>query len=82
MPERLGSNALPALRRRVADYGKKVSGLEQYSIRRYAEAFEVVPRTLAENSGLPASDVVAGLYAAHAAGQTGAGVDIESGAPR
>jgi T-complex protein 1 subunit theta len=39
------------------------------------------PRTLAENSGLQASDVVSSLYAAHAAGDANAGVDIEGGAP-
>jgi T-complex protein 1 subunit theta len=49
------------------------SGLEQYAISKYAEAFEVVPRTLAENSGLDASAAVSGLYAAHASGQTNAG---------
>lgn len=43
---------------------------------------QVVPRTLAENSGLNATDVVSGLYAAHAEGKTGAGVDIETGVAR
>jgi len=53
----------------VADFGKKQTGLDQYAIARFAEALEVVPRTIAENSGLPASEVVARLYAAHSAGQ-------------
>lgn len=39
-------------------------------------------RTIAENSGIPATEAVAALYAAHAAGQATAGLDIESGAPR
>ena len=39
-------------------------------------------RTLAENSGLQASDVVSSLYAAHAGGDANAGVDIEGGAPK
>lgn len=43
---------------------------------------QVVPRTLAENSGLNASDVVASLAAAHASGQASAGVDLETGEPR
>lgn len=47
---------------------------------RYAEALEVVPRTIAENSGLNATDAVAALYTAHAAGQTSAGLDVETGA--
>lgn len=42
----------------------------------------MVPRTIAENSGLNASDVVASLAAAHASGQSRAGVDIDTGEPR
>ncbi len=42
----------------------------------------MVPRTISENSGLNATDVVAGLAAAHAAGDAAAGVDIETGEPR
>ncbi|CAN9219107.1 unnamed protein product [Alternaria alternata] len=62
----------------------KTSGLAQYSIRKYAEAFEVIPRTLAESAGLDATEVLAKLYVAHAA-QKGrkddewtVGVDIEN----
>uniref|UniRef100_A0A383VL87 CCT-theta n=1 Tax=Tetradesmus obliquus TaxID=3088 RepID=A0A383VL87_TETOB len=68
--------------RQVADFGKKQTGLDQYAIARFAEALEVVPRTIAENSGLQASEVLARLYAAHAQGQVNAGVCIESGAPK
>ncbi|KAF2735972.1 t-complex protein-like protein 1 [Polyplosphaeria fusca] len=62
----------------------KTQGLSQYSIRKYAEAFEVIPRTLAESAGLDATEVLARLYSAHAA-QKGKqdeewtiGVDIEN----
>lgn len=68
--------------RQVADFGKKQTGLDQYAIARFAEALEVVPRTIAENSGLPATEVMARLYAAHSAGQVNTGVDIETGAPK
>lgn len=70
------------LARRLADYARKQTGLEQYAITKYAEAFEVVPRTLAENSGLNATDILSALYAAHAEGKTRTGVDIETGEPR
>ncbi|EIW72779.1 hypothetical protein TREMEDRAFT_41975 [Tremella mesenterica DSM 1558] len=66
------------LARRVAAYGGKTAGLAQHSIRRWAEACEVVPRTLAENAGLNAEDVVSSLYKAHADGELESGVDIES----
>lgn len=42
---------------------------------------QVVPRTIAENSGLDATAAVAALAAAHAAGQRAAGLDVETGAP-
>jgi T-complex protein 1 subunit theta len=68
--------------KQVAEYGKKQTGLDQYAIVKFAEAFEAIPRTLAENSGLNATDTLSALYAAHAAGQVGAGVDIETGSPK
>ena len=42
---------------------------------------QVVPRTIAENSGLDATAAVAALAAAHAGGQPRAGLDVETGAP-
>jgi T-complex protein 1 subunit theta len=63
---------------RISTFGGKTAGLAQHSIRRWAEALEVVPRTLAENAGLNAEDVVSSLYKAHADGQSDAGVDIDS----
>ena len=62
---------------RISTFGGKTAGLAQHSIKRWAEAMEVVPRTLAENAGLNAEDVVSALYKAHADGQTDAGVDID-----
>lgn len=44
----------------VAEFGRKQTGLDQYAIVKFAEAFEIVPRMLAENSGLNATDVVGG----------------------
>lgn len=69
---------------RIKAIADRTSGLAQYSIRKFAEAFEVVPRTLAESAGLDATEVLARLYVAHAA-QKGrkddewtVGVDIEN----
>lgn len=66
---------------RVGEYGAVTPGLAQHAIKRWAEALEVVPRTLAENAGLPAEDVVSALFAAHNAGETDAGVDIDAEKP-
>ena len=46
----------------------KMPGLAQYSVRKYAEAFEVIPRTLAESAGLDATEILSRLYTAHASG--------------
>ena len=64
---------------KLSNYARKQSGLEQYAIAKYAEALEVVPRTLAENSGSLASDVLSKLYAAHAGGEVNTGVDVDEG---
>ena len=50
---------------RISAYGEKTPELSQYAIKKYAEAFEVIPRTLAESAGLDATEVLATLYAAH-----------------
>lgn len=50
---------------RISAFADKTSGLSQYAIRKYAEAFEVIPRLLAESAGLDATEVLARLYTAH-----------------
>ncbi|KAF2180725.1 T-complex protein 1 [Zopfia rhizophila CBS 207.26] len=69
---------------RITGIAEKTPGLSQYAIRKYGEAFEVIPRTLAESAGLDATEVLSRLYTAHAA-QKGrkddewtVGVDIEN----
>ncbi|KAL9627545.1 MAG: hypothetical protein Q9204_006489, partial [Flavoplaca sp. TL-2023a] len=50
---------------RISAYGEKTPELSQHAIRKYAEAFEVIPKTLAESAGLDATEVLARLYARH-----------------
>lgn len=52
-------------------------GLEQYAIKKFAEAFEAIPRALAENSGVKANEVISKLYAVHQEGNKNVGLDIE-----
>lgn len=47
----------------------------------FGESFEVVARTLADNAGERSTDALSALYAAHAAGNAGTGVNVESGGP-
>ncbi|KAL1855963.1 T-complex protein 1 subunit theta [Paecilomyces lecythidis] len=50
---------------RISAFADKTPGLPQHAIRKYAEAFEVIPRTLAESAGLDATEVLSHLYTAH-----------------
>ena len=45
----------------------------------FANALEVIPRTIAENAGLDQIDVLVALRAAHDAGCATAGVDVRTG---
>lgn len=63
---------------RIVAYGEKTPGLLQHAIKKYGEAFEVIPRTLAESAGLDATEVLSRLYAAHHKRDNwNIGVDIE-----
>ncbi|KAK3295695.1 chaperonin Cpn60/TCP-1 family [Chaetomium fimeti] len=64
---------------RIQAVGDKTQGLAQYSIKKFGEAFEVVPRTLAESAGLDATEVLSRLYAAHQRQDNwSTGVDVEN----
>ncbi|KAI9893461.1 MAG: T-complex protein 1 subunit theta [Vezdaea aestivalis] len=64
---------------RITAFGERTPGLPQYAIKKFAEAFEVVPRTLAESAGLDATEVLARLYTAHHKKEDWTtGVDIEN----
>lgn len=68
------------LNKRLQAVADKTPGLNQHAIKKYAEALEVIPRTLCENAGLDATEVLSRLYAAHfQEGDAGAviGVDVE-----
>jgi len=66
--------------RRLRDYAKKIGGREQLAIEAFADALEVVPKTLAENAGLDPLDIMVSLRAAHEKPDgVGMGVDVFSG---
>lgn len=65
--------------KRLRKVAEKFSGREQLAIRAFADALEVVPRSLAENAGLDPIDILAELRAAHEQGKTYHGIDIFNG---
>ncbi|XP_063304223.1 T-complex protein 1 subunit theta isoform X2 [Pelobates fuscus] len=66
------------LAKKITSYGETCPGLDQYAIKKFAEAFESLPRALAENSGVKANEVISKLYATHHEGNKTVGFDIEA----
>ncbi len=65
--------------RNLRKYSEKLSGREQLAVMAFAESMEVIPRTLAENSGLDPIDILTALKARHDEGKKWAGVDVFTG---
>ncbi|MFC6719485.1 thermosome subunit alpha [Natrialbaceae archaeon GCM10025810] len=63
----------------LRDYADSVGGREQLAIESFADALEVIPRTLAENAGLDPIDSLVELRSAHDGGDTAAGLDAYTG---
>lgn len=61
----------------LASYADTLPGLQQYAARKFATALEIFPKTLAENSGTHAPELLSKLYAAHRQGATKHGFNIE-----
>lgn len=65
--------------RRVRKLAEKYSGREQLAIKAFADAMEIVPRSLAENGGLDPIDTLVELRAQHEKGNITFGVDLTNG---
>ena len=63
----------------LRDYAATIGGREQIAIEAFADASEVVPRTLAENAGLDPIDTLIDLRKAHKKGQKNAGINVFTG---
>ncbi len=64
---------------KIRDYAATVGGRVQLAIEAYALSFEVIPQTLAENSGFNPLDKLVDLKNAHAKGKKYAGLNVFSG---
>ena len=71
------------LNKLLKSFANEVVGLDQYAIRKFADAFNVVPRTLAENSGCDPTATMFALHQSHVAeGGQNMGFDIDANIPR
>ena len=64
---------------RLQEYAATLSGREQLAVKAFAEALEVVPRTLAENAGLDPIDMLMELRSHHEKGVKTAGLNVYTG---
>jgi thermosome len=63
----------------LRDYADSVGGREQLAVEAFADAIDVIPRTLAENAGLDPIDSLVDLRSKHDGGETAAGLDAYTG---
>jgi len=63
----------------LRDYAATIGGREQIAIEAFADAAEVVPRTLAENAGLDPIDTLIDLRKEHKKGNKNAGINVFNG---
>jgi T-complex protein 1 subunit delta len=61
---------------KLMEWAKTLGGKDSMVVNAYAEAFEIIPYTLAENSGLNALEIVTQLRKAHVEGQAHAGINV------
>ncbi len=63
----------------LREYAGTLKGREQIAVNRFADAMEIIPKTLAENAGHDPIDVIVALRADHGSGKNTMGVDVRSG---
>jgi archaeal chaperonin len=63
----------------LKEWADSFEGREQLAIRKYAEALEVIPLTIAENAGMDPIDTMANLRAKQSAGRKWAGINAKEG---
>ncbi len=64
---------------RLKEYASTLKGREQLAVTKFAEAVEVIPRTLAENAGLDPIDMLAKLRSQHEGGNRDGGLNVYTG---
>jgi len=74
-----GGSAAIELAQALRDYATTVGGREQMAIEVFANAMEIIPRTLAENAGLDFINTLIDLRKEHKKGNKYAGVNVDTG---
>jgi chaperonin GroEL (HSP60 family) len=61
----------------LRDYATTFGGREQLSVRAFANAMEIIPKTLIENTGGDPLDKLVELRSAHESGDRNAGISVD-----
>lgn len=64
---------------KLTQWAKTLPGVRSYCARAFAEALEIIPYTLAENSGINPIGMVTELRNRHNQGETGGGINVRNG---
>ncbi len=64
---------------KLREYAATIGGREQLAIEKFADAMEIVPRTLAENAGLDPIDMLIDLRKSHKEGIVNSGINVFTG---
>ena len=67
------------LARQLGKFANTLSGREQLAVLAFADAMEIIPKSLAENAGLDSIDVLVKLKAEHDKGNKWSGLDVFTG---
>lgn len=62
----------------LKDWAERFEGREQLAIKKYAEALEIIPLTIAENAGMNPIDTMVALRAKHSQGKKWTGIDARN----
>jgi thermosome len=68
-----------AVAKAIRKFAESFRGREQLAVQAFADAIEIVPRSLAENAGLDPIDKLANLRAEHDKGLSSMGLDVFNG---
>ncbi len=74
-----GGAVATAISMTLRDYAPSIGGREQMAIEAFANAIEVVPKTLSENAGLDPIDMMLAVRRAHKKGNKNAGINVLGG---
>ncbi|MCX9085085.1 MAG: thermosome subunit alpha [Candidatus Methanoperedens sp.] len=66
---------------RLREYSATLQGREQLAVSKFAQALEIIPKTLAENAGLDAINMIVELRSQHENGKKTVGLDVYQGKP-